>query len=93
MTYDDYLQNTNGQETLCAHLAVSSKRTGIAALDNTTSVWQVSWVFHTIIPGSHLTTAGDKLWLNIMCQDVSGRVEARMSQKIALEVSGHATKE
>ena len=70
-----------------------SKRTGVAALDDKTSVWQTNWTFNSIIPGSHLTTTGDKLWLNIMCQDVSGRVEARMNEKIALEVSGRSSKE
>ena len=70
-----------------------TKCTGIAALDDKASLWQANWVFHSIMPGSHLTTAGDKPWLNIMCQDVSGRVEARMNQKTALEVSGRSNKE
>ena len=90
---DEDLENTNGQETLCAHLHTMSKRTGIALLDDKTSVWQVNWVFPTLMPGSHLTKAGDKLWLSIMCQDVSGRTEVRMNEKIALEISGRSTKD
>ena len=82
-----------GQETFCAHLAELRQRTGLAALDDTTTVWQTNWIFHTIMPGTHLTKAGDKLWLNIMCQDVSGRVEVQMNEKVALEVSGRDTKE
>ena len=92
-SFDEDLQNTTGQETLCAHLDTMSKRTGIAELDDNTSVWQANWVFLSLMPGSLLTKAGDKLWLNIMCQDVSGRTEARMNDKIVLEVSGHASKE
>ena len=90
---DEDLQNTNGQETLCAHLDTMSRRTRISALDGKTTVWQANWVFPTLMPGSHVTTKGDKLWLNIMCQDVSGQTETRMNEKTALEVSGLPNKE
>ena len=70
-----------------------SKRTSLAVLDDKTSVWQANWVFTCLMPGKHFTTAGDKLWVHIMCQDVSVRVEARMGEKIALELSGFANKE
>ena len=81
------LQNVNGQETLCAHLDAMSQRTGIAELDGKATVWQCNWTNLTILPGSHLTEKGDKLWLKVLCQDVSGRVEARMGEKVALELA------
>ena len=86
-----FLEKT-AQETLCAHLDSMTQRTGIAALDDTPSVWQTNWTFASIMPGPHLTTAG-KLWLKLMLQDVSGRVEVRMGEKVALELSSHANKE
>jgi hypothetical protein len=92
---NDYesLQDTVGQETLCAHLAEMKKVTGIPALDNHPSVWQVNYGFLEIIPGTHLTNNGDKLWLHIMVVDVSGRVETRMNEKVALTVSGLANRD
>ena len=43
---------------------------------------------------SHNTTDnGEKLWLKVMCQDVSGRFEGRMGEKVALEVTGKTSKE
>ena len=87
------LQDVTGQETLCAHLDAMSQRTGVLGLDTCTTVWHINWCFITILPGSHLTDNGDKLWLKVMCQDVSGRVEARMGEKVALEVSGRDNKE
>ena len=90
---DGEWRNSLGQETLCAHLETMSKRTGLAALDEKTSVWQANWVFPCLMHGTHVTTAGDKLWVHILCQDVSGRVEARMNEKIALAISGRASKE
>ena len=74
------LQNVNGQETLCAHLDAMSQRTGVAELDGKATVWQCNWTFITLIQGTHLTEKGDKLWLKVLCQDVSGRVEARMAE-------------
>ena len=87
---EKFLEKT-AQETLCAHLDSMTQRTGIAALDDTPSVWQTNWTFASIMPGPHLTTAG-KLWLKLMLQDVSGRVEARMGEKVALELSSHTNK-
>ena len=42
--YDENLQDTNGQETLRAHLATMSRRTGLAALDDGDKplVWQTN---------------------------------------------------
>ena len=87
------LQNVNGQETLCAHLDAMSQRTGVAELDGKATVWQCNWTNLTILPGSHLTEKGDKLWLKVLCQDVSGRVEARMGEKVALELAGLKSKD
>ena len=87
------LQGIDGQETLCAHLGEMSKLTGVPSLDGKPSVWQVNWAFSSVVPGTHVTSTGDKLWLNLVVQDVSGRFEARMPEKVALELSGVPTKD
>lgn len=90
---DTLLKETPGQETICAHLADMSKVTGLSALDEKTTVWQVNWVFPTITRDSMLTKAGNKLWLNIVLEDSSGSASARMGEATALALSQHPDKE
>ena len=70
-----------------------SKRTGIAALDNKPTVWQINWVFPVIELGNMLTDKGDRLWLTVALEDLTGRTTATMNGNIALSLSGRTDKE
>lgn len=90
---DDKLNELDAQETFCAHLTDMCKVTGIASIDDKPTVWQTNWVFVTIVPGNILTTAGDKIWLTVKLEDVSGQVMVRMNQKVAFELSSYNDKD
>ena len=81
------------QETLCAHLADMAKKTGLTPLDAGTTVWQTNWTFPTIMPGSHLTDCGKRLWMQVLLEDVSGQVPVRMNERVALKLTNRDNKE
>ena len=71
-----------GTETLCAHLADMAKPTGIPALDENATVWQLNWVFSTIEPGPMVNDKG-RLWLTVVLQDITGQAVVTMGEKMA----------
>lgn len=90
---DESLAHEQGQETFCAHLAEMSKRTGIPTLDEKPTVWQTNWVFPKIESGTMLTENGDRLWLRVTLEDLTGQTSVTMNEKIALSLSGRANKD
>ena len=70
-----------------------TKRTGIAALDNKPTVWQINWVFPVIELGNMLTDKGDRLWLTVALEDLTGRTTATRNEKTALSFSGRTDME
>ena len=85
---DETLAGEPGQETFCAHLAEMLKRKGIAALDNKPTVWQINWILLVVELGNMLTDRGDRLWLTVALEDLTGRTTATMNEKTALSLSG-----
>jgi hypothetical protein len=90
---DEELNKVPGQETFCCHISDMSKKTGITAIDDGPTVWQINWVFATLDPQQMLTEAGDRLWLRLVLSDLTGQASVQMGEKIALALSGRDSKD
>ena len=80
-------------ETFCGHVESRQTFTGIDALDTELTLWQINWVFPSLLGDSHVTEDGGRLWLQMFLQVVSGSFKARMGEKCALELAQIESKE